>query len=195
MRQERLQCGGGPQRDVEIRAPIGVGRVVRRRCLTVRCVRHGERDRRGVHVVAERREERTEEWLAAAAWQYRQARDQGNGGVGQLRSLPTLSLQGRPRVLQPERALHLLVQGDRLPHEVPVGDLPATAQLLLAPAVQPVPGSRLALEAGLDLRGLSLDEGLGLRVARVVDDRQVKAQAAVEVSQRPSWASACGRAP
>jgi hypothetical protein len=67
--------------------------------------------------------------------------------------------------------------------QITVGDPAALAKLFFPPTVEQVSRSRLPPETGLQLRGLMLDEILGLTVACVVDNRKVEPQAQVDVTR------------
>ena len=84
-------------------------------------------------------------------------------------------------VLEAQRALFGPVQHDRLSDEMAVGDAPAGAELLLAPAVEEVASAGPAFEPGHQRGGLPLDELLRLAIAGVVHDGKVQAQALVHV--------------
>ena len=75
-----------------------------------------------------------------------------------------------------------LVEFDGLLDQILIGDRLAACELCLAPAIQQVACARRSLEPRLELCRLTLDECFGLFVAGVVDDRQVKTQSFVDIS-------------
>src|SRR5262249_7758633 len=88
-------------------------------------------------------------------------------------------------VLDPQRAALAVVEGNRLEHQVAIGDPAADLYLLLAPSLQLITGPRRAPESRSDFRGFPLDERLGLLVARVVNNREVEPKSEIHVT----WAS------
>ena len=86
-------------------------------------------------------------------------------------------------VLDAQRAIFGRVQFDSMADQIAVGDPAALAKLFFAPTVEQVSRSGLPPKTGLQLRGLVLDEILGLTVAGVVDNRKVEPQAQVDVSR------------
>jgi len=83
------------------------------------------------------------------------------------------------RVWNALESLHA-VQGDVLIDELAVGD-GSRGHLRFAPAIEAIPDARLLSNLRTLASGLAPDEVLGLSVARVVADRQVEGETAVEV--------------
>src|SRR5271168_4201752 len=77
-------------------------------------------------------------------------------------------------VLDPQWAALALVESDRLMYQVAIRDAAVRGNLFFAPSVEQITGPRCTLETRLYFRGFPLEERLGLRVARVANNREVE---------------------
>src|ERR1700731_3322805 len=85
-------------------------------------------------------------------------------------------------LLDPQRSALALVESDRLNYQVAVRDPAARSNLFFAPPVEQITGPRCTLETRLNLRGFSLDEHLGLLIARVAHNREIDPQSSIQIS-------------
>src|SRR5262245_18057477 len=73
------------------------------------------------------------------------------------------------------------VETDVLLDDVPVGDARAAHQLRVTPAIDPISRFGAALERGIQLPRFSLEEGLGLAIVGIENDRQIEPEPAIHV--------------